>query len=162
MKALLLQYTTYNHWANQRIITTLNANKALLNVDLKSSFPTLKKTFFHLWDAEFIWLNRMNGVSLTTWPSNKYQQDVPLNKCLETSKGIIEFLNNNDETILNNLCIYKNTQGDEFSQSYANILLHCINHSTFHRGQLITMMRQSGITNIPATDFIVFLKEQQK
>ncbi|MEO6884457.1 MAG: DinB family protein [Bacteroidia bacterium] len=162
MKQLLLQYVTYNHWANQRIVTILNSNKALLNVESKSSFPTLKKTFFHLWDAEYVWLNRMNGEPITSWPSTKYQQDVPLNKCLETSKNLIEFVTANNEELLNASCTYKNMQQDEFSQSYADIIMHCINHSTYHRGQLVTMMRQLGVTTIPATDFIVFLKEKQK
>ena len=36
------------------------------------------------------------------------------------------------------------------------MLLHLFNHQTFHRGQLVTMLRQNGIEKIPATDFIVF------
>ena len=35
-----------------------------------------------------------------------------------------------------------------------------MNHGTYHRGQLITMLRQTGVTNLPATDLIVYYREQ--
>jgi uncharacterized damage-inducible protein DinB len=40
------------------------------------------------------------------------------------------------------------------------MLLHVFNHGTYHRGQLVTMLRQLGIENIPATDFIVWSREK--
>jgi uncharacterized damage-inducible protein DinB len=36
------------------------------------------------------------------------------------------------------------------------MLLHCFNHSTQHRGQVITMMRTVGLVDIPANDLVVF------
>jgi uncharacterized damage-inducible protein DinB len=40
------------------------------------------------------------------------------------------------------------------------ILMHCFNHSSYHRGQLVTMMRQLDLTDIPAMDLVVFQRLQ--
>jgi uncharacterized damage-inducible protein DinB len=32
------------------------------------------------------------------------------------------------------------------------------NHATYHRGQLVTMLRQIGAEKIPATDFAAFVR----
>jgi len=53
---------------------------------------------------------------------------------------------------------YKNTSGQPFSQPVYQILLHLFNHSTYHRGQLVTMLHQLEFTSIPATDFLVFTR----
>ncbi|MCW3088046.1 MAG: hypothetical protein JWQ78_1432, partial [Sediminibacterium sp.] len=36
------------------------------------------------------------------------------------------------------------------------ILLHLFNHGTYHRGQLVTLLRQVGVEEIPRTDYIEF------
>jgi uncharacterized damage-inducible protein DinB len=41
------------------------------------------------------------------------------------------------------------------------MIWHCINHQSFHRGQLVTFARQLGITDIPSTDYIVYLREKK-
>jgi uncharacterized damage-inducible protein DinB len=41
-----------------------------------------------------------------------------------------------------------------------HVLHHIFNHSTYHRGQLVTMLRQLGSKDIPATDFIAFVKKK--
>ena len=50
--------------------------------------------------------------------------------------------------------MYRNTKKEQFKQPVFQMLLHLFNHQTYHRGQLITMLRQVGVTKIPATDFI--------
>jgi uncharacterized damage-inducible protein DinB len=43
-------------------------------------------------------------------------------------------------------------------QSRAFLIMHAINHNSYHRGQIITMCRILGLTkNIPSTDYDVFL-----
>ena len=52
---------------------------------------------------------------------------------------------------------YKNSKGIQFS-SYSETILHCINHSTYHRGQIITMLRQLGQNNLLSTDYITYCR----
>jgi len=53
---------------------------------------------------------------------------------------------------------YKNLKGDSYHEPYYQLLMHLFNHATYHRGQLVTMLRQIGIETIPQTDFIVWVR----
>ena len=61
-----------------------------------------------------------------------------------------------NEEVINSELTYKNSRGEQFNQPVSEILLHVFNHGTYHRGQLVTMLRALGVTNLPATDFIVW------
>ena len=47
--------------------------------------------------------------------------------------------------------------GDTGKTSILNIILHVMNHGTYHRGQLVTMGRELGISDPPKTDFMAFV-----
>ena len=38
------------------------------------------------------------------------------------------------------------------------MLQHTVNHSTYHRGQIVTMLRQAG-ANAVSTDFLLYFDE---
>jgi uncharacterized damage-inducible protein DinB len=52
---------------------------------------------------------------------------------------------------------YRSTQGDPFTMPLDSLLVHCANHSTYHRGQLVTMLRQAGAAP-PNTDYTQFIR----
>jgi len=136
-KQYLLQLVKYNHWANTKLAEVLQTfDDAVLDQEVTSSFSSIRKTVYHIWDAEFIWLSRLEGVSLTAFPSKSY------------GEGIAIELN----------CSYKNIQQKDFTNSHTEIIMHCMNHSTYHRGQLITLLRQAGCQTLPSTDLIAFLR----
>jgi uncharacterized damage-inducible protein DinB len=47
-------------------------------------------------------------------------------------------------------------EGQDFT--VVDMIHHCMNHSTYHRGQLITMGRQAGLADPPRTDFIYYVR----
>jgi uncharacterized damage-inducible protein DinB len=53
----LRQYTKYNYWANEILLSIIlnELNNEKLDKTIISSFPSLRKTVYHLWDAELIW-----------------------------------------------------------------------------------------------------------
>lgn len=53
---------------------------------------------------------------------------------------------------------YRNLKGEDFTQPLVDQLVHVVNHSTYHRGQIATLSRQAGFP-APATDLIVFKRE---
>src|SRR5688572_11949386 len=110
-KAILSQYTEYNVWANETISDKLSElNDDIINSEIKSSFPSLRKTIFHIWDAEFIWLNRLKGNSINYWPSSKYDDGTPFQNFLEISNDFRTFINDKDEDFFHSFCNYTNTQ----------------------------------------------------
>ena len=163
MKDHLLHYTRYNLWANKRICDFLKSNvsEEQLEKEIVSSFPSLKKTLLHTWDAQVIWLMRMNGTSLTSFPSHNFSGTIGdiVNGLLETSQQLIDFVETSSEAFLLSPLRYKNVAGDEFKNNIGDIIHHVVNHGTYHRGQALTMLRQLGFAKLFSTDYIGFCRE---
>ena len=161
MKDLLMKYADYNLWANDRIATVLKGlDNSILDKEIPSSFNSIRKTVFHIWDAEFIWLQRLNGLSLTDWPSKQYGTETPVDKFLETSQAFKEFVEQLAEADFTGDCVYNNLKGAEYRNPRNEVFQHIFNHSTFHRGQIVNMLRNSGVTELPATDFIYYIRSK--
>ena len=156
-------YVQYNYWANERLLSLIakGLRDELLDVEIVSSFSSLKKTIYHLWDAEFIWLKRLKGESLNDWPSKNFNGTFSeaKEKILLNDQLFIDFVERLNDEKLSESFTYKNIEGKTFSNPIWESVHHCMNHSTYHRGQIVTMLRQLGITNIPSTDFISFCRK---
>ncbi|MBI2270099.1 MAG: hypothetical protein HYU69_07030 [Bacteroidetes bacterium] len=158
-KKLLLQYVTYNHWANDRLSgVMLKIDPALLDKEVKSSFPSLRKTVHHIWDAELAWMSRLKEEAVN-WPPSAQFKEPTINQFLIASKDFIEFGASKENSYFSGSTSYKNIKGNTFSTTNHGIIMHCMNHSTFHRGQLITILRELGVSELPSTDLIAFLRE---
>lgn len=162
MKQLLINYTKYNLWANDRICNKLkNSDLSLIDVETISSFNTIRKTLYHIWDAETIWYKRLNGESLTYWPSNTFNGSFEEFswQFLANSVLLNRYVNNKSYNELLGIIDYSNIEGKKFKNMISNIIQHCVNHSTHHRGQIYTMMRTVGITGLQSIDYITYIRE---
>ncbi len=160
---ILQRYLAFNFWANELLLSVISKELKddLLDKEIVSSFPSLRKTIYHLWDAEFIWLKRLKGESLNDWPSKNFNGTFSeaKEKILLNDKLFIDFVERLNDEKLSESFSYKNIEGKSFSNPRWESVHHCMNHSTYHRGQIVTMLRQLGITNIPSTDFISFCRK---
>ena len=159
MKQILETYTSYNLWANKKILELFSENSSLLDKEVKSSFPTLKKTAHHIWSAEEIWHKRLSGESPASLPEpiNNFAEFEIL--FLTRSKSFVDLVNNMDENYLQTFNTYKDTRGNTWVNPQWQIIMHCMNHSTYHRGQIVTILRELGTTTIPSTDLISYFRE---
>ncbi len=162
---LLKKYATYNLWANERIINILNSlPEDLLCKELKSSFRSISRTVLHMYDAETIWLKRLEGQSLNNWPSENFNgtsfEALPLLE--NASKSIRDYVNNIFVKRIYDECTFKSFAGTEFTIKVHDIIQHCMNHSTFHRGQIVTMLRELDITELPSTDYIAYIRTYER
>ncbi len=154
------QLTHYNLWANTLLTEVLDKlTTSEQNQEIESSFSSIRKTVFHIWDAEYIWLMRLNGKSLDSFPSKLYDENVAITKFIECSKDWANYTTAQADSIYDKRCDYKNVAQKTFSNTVGEIIQHCMNHSTYHRGQLVTMLRQVGQKGLPSTDFINFLRK---
>lgn len=162
MKKLLLNYVNYNLWANTRLCRVIESlEPELWNRELISSFKTIRLTLLHVWDAEQIWYLRLNGKSVNTWPSAGFNgtNEELIKQLLSHSELFIEYTDNSGEDLLKSRCIFNDMKGNSHSITVYDILQHCVNHSTFHRGQLVTMLRGLGMEKLTPTDYIAFVRE---
>ena len=163
MKQLLQQYAAYNVWAN-KIITERIAQlpEDIIYKETRSSFPSIYKTVVHLMDAESIWWQRLKLQEHVEWPGINFKGnfDELSQQLLSLSKQWNDWVSNSNEVNLTHVFAYHNSKKEYFKQPVYEMLIHLFNHQTFHRGQLVTMMRQNGIEKIPATDFILFSRKK--
>lgn len=163
MKKIFTQYAAYNVWANQRIVdAVVNLSDEQLNMEIISSFPGIQKTLIHLWDVETIWWQRMKLAEMQEWPGLTFSGSIVElgNNLIQQSKQWKDWIDGATEAALEHEYIYKNTKKDSFKQPVYETLHHLFNHQTYHRGQLITLLRQAGVSAIPNTDLISFLRKK--
>ncbi|HWI91916.1 MAG TPA: DinB family protein [Flavisolibacter sp.] len=163
MKEILAQLSAYNIWANQALLDTIiRLSEEEQKQELPSSFKSLYATVLHMLDAENIWWQRMKLQERITRPSENFTGDMKeaANSLLNQNRQWNEWINSANEHQLNHVFHYQNTKKEQFKQPIYQMLLHMLNHGTYHRGQLVNMLRQLGVEKVPATDFIVWSRRK--
>jgi uncharacterized damage-inducible protein DinB len=164
MKEFLLDYIRYNFWANQRITKYIidHCSAEQTDQEVASSFPSLKKTLLHIYGAEAIWLQRLIGDSPTVWKGSSFSGGMVelVEEISSVDREFIDFAQSCGEAFLLSPFKYNNLEGKEFTNTRAEAILHCVNHSSYHRGQLISMLRQLGFTQLFSTDYISYCRER--
>lgn len=159
MKELLKQYATYNTWASQQLLQLiLSLPDTQQKQELPSSFSSLFSTVLHMWDAESIWWQRMKLHERIVRPSEHFNGNMKdvCDGLLGQSKQWEEWVGNASEMLIEHVFQYQTFDKTQFKQPTWQMLLHVFNHGTYHRGQLVNMLRQLGVTKVPATDFIIW------
>lgn len=163
MKELLKQLATYNVWAHQKLIDlilSLPAEKQLLEVP--SSFNSLHNTLLHMWDAESMWWQRIKLQEHVIRPSEGFKGN-----CQDAANGLMHqsqqwqnWIAGASEMSIEHVIQYQTTKKELFKQPIFQIILQVFSHGSYHRGQLVNILRQLGIEKIPQTDFIVWSRKK--
>lgn len=160
MKQLLTRMARYNAWANERMIEVLSLlGEEQIDQHIESSFPSIRKTVLHVWGAEDVWLLRIQGQEKPPFRGMEFSGTFKelLAQWRVSSAQFISVAARLPETMESMPTIrFYNLKGDLCNDPLDAVLQHVFNHSSYHRGQLVTILRQLGVTSIPATDFIVF------
>lgn len=132
-----------------------HCNQKLTELFLKSGNSVPDKTqqlFHHILNAHRIWNHRINPAfpSVGVWETGILENCSEINR--ENTDATVFILKNFD---LNQAISYSNTKGKHYCNSVRDILFHIINHSTYHRGQIASDLRQHGI-DPPVTDYIFY------
>ena len=163
MKELLRQYAAYNAWANQKLFDLiLSLPEEMHNREVPNSFPSLYKTILHMHDAESIWWQRLKMLERIIVPSETMKGKLPeiVNSLLNQSRQWEEWVGNASDLAIEHVCQYQNSKREHFKQPVYQMILQVLNHDSYHRGQLVTMLRQLNIEKIPQTDYIVWTRRK--
>ena len=148
----------YNWWANARILDAASRlTPEKFTKDLRSSYPSVRDTLVHVMSAERIWLKRWKGTSPKAMlaPSD-FRTISPLKaRWAKVEREQAQFVSSVTEESLKTIIAYVNTEGETWRYPLWQTMQHVVNHSTYHRGQVTTMLRQLGAEPV-ATDFLVF------
>jgi len=147
MKAYFLKLSTYNLWANTRVLEALKTQKPEIASWDKYS---------HIVLAENAWISRITG-SPNSIP-NIFEQLPEETMSLLTHSNAQEWTKViSGITDFDQVLAYRMMNGTESRSTFSDILTHIFNHGSYHRAQIATLMRQEGMQPV-ATDFIGFAR----
>lgn len=157
-------HAKYNQWINQRLY---DAAERLTDeerrVDQRAFFGSILGTFNHLIVGDSIWIRRFLDASITASESMKEStlQWLPEPSSLDAvlypdwtqlrdtreqiDAFILHWTGQMQSCDLDSTLHYKNTKGRPFERQLGPLLVHFFNHQTHHRGQLTTLLFQSGV-----------------
>lgn len=148
----------YNRWANARVLDAASRlTPEQFTKDLRSSHRSVRDTLTHVMSAEWIYLKRWQGTSPKAMlaPSDFPTISLLRERWAAVEREQADFVSNVTEESLKTTIAYVNTKGEAWRYPLWQIMVHAVNHSTYHRGQVTTMLRQLGAEPV-ATDFLVF------
>ena len=152
----------YNAWADRRLLdacTALTTEQFTRN--LGSSFGSVRDTVAHLYGAEWVWNERFQGHSPAALnPAGAFPDLASVRaKLEEMDLYYIDYVSKLTQQDLDRVIRYKSFSGDEFSNPLWQSLHQLTNHASYHRGQVVTLLRQLGVKPV-STDLIVYYREQ--
>ena len=163
MKNHWIEIARYNLWANTKIIKLLlNQEETILKKEIINSFSSLQKTLYHIWDAQVVWFFRIGGPEIEFLPSTKLEEPIKeyFHKMIQHCEDWVKFLEQQPNSFFDATCKYYSLNGETRENITHQMIHHCMNHSTYHRGQIITLLKQLGIKEVVSTDYIFYLNEK--
>jgi uncharacterized damage-inducible protein DinB len=152
----------YNQWADRRMVEACSAlTNEQFTRDLGSSFRSVRDTLVHLYGAEWVWNERIEGRSPTSLVAGTGFPDLASvrTKLEEMDSFYIDYVSRLTPQDLERVIHYKSFAGDEFSNPLWQTLHQLTNHASYHRGQIITLLRQLGAKPV-TTDLIAYYRER--
>jgi uncharacterized damage-inducible protein DinB len=155
----------YNYWARDQLLEAV----ALLTPEqftrnMGNSFSSVRDTIAHICDAESIWLARWEGLQPTGFQSPDRVPDLAAARAEWSGleRRMRETLVRLGPQGVGSAIEYKDMRGNPRTDLFWQMLQHVVNHGTYHRGQVTTMLRQLGAAPPKYMDLIVFYREKRE
>ena len=156
----------YHYWACARMLNALESlTPEQYTRDLGSSFRSIRDTAVHTYSAEWNWYSRWTGESPTAMLDPAGFPDLASLRAAwtiqeEKLRSFVASLAAANE--LDRVFAYRLMNGEPAESLFSHMLQHVVNHASYHRGQVTTMLRQMGATGPPSQDLIRFCRERPR
>lgn len=144
MNEKLIDIFEYTYHFNVEMIKVISENRKLVDDKTISLIN-------HTLNAQQIWNARiLEEKTFEVWQINPFEslEEINHGNFLKS----IDIIRNFD---LDKRVEYQNSRGTKFENSIFEMLFHAVNHSTYHRGQINSLLKQNGITPV-LTDYIFY------
>jgi uncharacterized damage-inducible protein DinB len=153
----------YHKWATQKLLDHIDSKDDLLfHQEAKNSFKSISETYSHVLSVDYLWYKRLTGIEKPEWlefdVTSVSTTKEAFAKLHEEMEQFFQTLTPDDWTVKLN---FTNLKGDPFSNRREEMLFTFINHSSYHRGQVTSFLRQFDLEGI-AIDYIYYSKETQR
>lgn len=156
------QILDFHYWARDRAMLATEALSTEQYVrPMGNSFSSIRDTLNHVYHAEWVWYSRWNGVSPTAFPSDDIPDLAALRTLWSGMEGKVRaYVTGASATDLQRVIPYRLMSGKEGASPLWQMVMHMVNHATYHRGQVTTMLRQLGAAPARSTDMITYFRER--
>jgi uncharacterized damage-inducible protein DinB len=153
----------YHYWARDRLLAavqTLTADQ--YHRDLGSSFKSVRETVTHIYAAEWAWYERWRGESPTALlPADRFADLAALAAAWsEHERKMRAFVDGLGESGIDRMIQYTLLSGQAGASPVWQMVQHVVNHASYHRGQITTMLRQLGAEPAKSMDMIAYYRVQ--
>jgi len=175
MKEYFELLATYNRSMNKSLFTAAGKlSEADLTGDRGAFFSSVLGTLNHILVGDTLWLKRfatrpenfssLEYVGALTVPASLDATLHPTLSALSEARHkmdevIVRFVAELSDEVLASCLSYRNTKGQETTKSLGLLVLHLFNHQAHHRGQVSTLLSQSGV-DVGATDLLVSIPNE--
>jgi uncharacterized damage-inducible protein DinB len=160
----LREMCEFMRWGDQQsLVAARSVNDENYYKELGISQGSVHKMLVHLMAGQWLWLCRFRGDSPkrmedhTDFPKRMdVEQRWPL-----VHAALIDFVGRQTQNQLNANISYHDTRGETHTLPLRDMILHLIDHGSYHRGQINTMIKRSGGTPI-AISYRLWAAERAK
>jgi uncharacterized damage-inducible protein DinB len=146
MKEYFLKLYQYNAWSNKRVLGCIERQQV--------NDEKILSLMGHIVAAQFLWLHRIQGLpapDVKLWGNYTLEQLKAMAE--DAGKKWLSFVESQDN--FNRELSYTNYVGDPYTNNVETIMIHLVNHASYHRAQIAMLLRQKGFEPIN-TDFITY------
>lgn len=152
----------FNYWAHDRMLKAVSALTAEQYLKpMGNSFSSVRDTIVHIYSAEWVWCSRWHGTSpAAPLDAGDYPDLATLTSAWSGLEAKVRaFVNGLDDARITTELDYRLMSGQSFRSPIWQMVQHVVNHGTYHRGQVATLVRQLG-AKPEGTDLIAFHRER--
>lgn len=150
MKEHFYKLFKFNHWANETVV------EFLLEKNIQED--KILSIASHIYLAQENWYCRTVGrqTDLPVWDLKTFQEIAEQTSA--SDQKWLDLISSMDDPDFDGILNYANMAGQPHMNTVQDVLTHVINHATYHRGQIIYLIRDKGITP-PSTDYIRYARQ---
>lgn len=161
-KNYLIQIANFNYWADNKIIEWLRQinEEQWVQVSI-SSFSSIRETAVHITSAEKIWVEYWQHTPNAAFLSMEFKgtKEELLTTWEKSSADLKTYIESYPENDYLRPVSFKYPRDGRVGQmAFWQTAAHVINHSTYHRGQLVTLLRQAGFVNLSSIDMATYFQ----
>ena len=161
--AALHSLLDYHYWARDRMLDAVDLLPAEpYTRDMGNSFRSIRDTLVHTYSAECIRYSRWQGHSPSGMLApESFPDPVTLRTAWrDDEERVRTFFEQLDATGIAQVIEYKLLSGQPSASVPWHMLQHVVNHATYHRGQVTTMLRQLEAAPPRSMDLSAFYRER--
>jgi len=150
----------YHYWARDVMldaVAPLTPEQFVRPVE--SSFKSVRDTVAHTYGAEWLWYHRWIGQPASMPAYDSWPDAASIRKAwLDLEVKLRTLVSDGGESGVTRVYEYKSLAGQPTSSRFWEMLVHAVNHGSYHRGQVTTLLRQLGVAPPKSTDMITFFR----